>query len=78
MQNRSSIRWNCRRGKLELDIMLGRFIDRHLDSLNVVDLADFERFLDLPDEVMLDFLLVRAVPADTSFARLTQLIRDCN
>ena len=78
MQSKSSIRWNCRRGKLELDIMLGRFVDQHLDGLNTEEFADFERFLDLPDETMLDFLLVRAVPADESFVRLTQLIRECS
>ena len=28
------IRWHCRRGLLELDIVLARFLDRHLDDLD--------------------------------------------
>lgn len=78
MQSKSSIRWNCRRGKLELDIMLERFVEQRLDGLSAEEFSAFERFLDLSDEIMLDFLLERAAPAEQSFQRLTQMIRECS
>ena len=42
------IRWRCRRGLLELDIVLGRFIE-HYASLNTQQQAVFESLLDMPD-----------------------------
>jgi antitoxin CptB len=42
-------RWRCRRGLLELDIVLQRFMDRHYAALDEEKLCEFEALLDLPD-----------------------------
>jgi antitoxin CptB len=44
------IRWRCRRGMLELDAWLARFLDRHLEALSAADLACFEELLDTEDD----------------------------
>lgn len=38
-----------RRGVREMDLVLGRFADAHLPTMNEDDLAEFERLLDVPD-----------------------------
>lgn len=52
-QNRDAeqrrLAWRCRRGLLELDIVLQRFIARHFDDLNTQELVAFDALLALPD-----------------------------
>ncbi|MEQ1674819.1 MAG: succinate dehydrogenase assembly factor 2 [Candidatus Nitrotoga sp.] len=43
------VRWRCRRGLLELDIVLGRFIALHFAQLDAVQQAAFDTLLDLSD-----------------------------
>lgn len=58
--------------------MLQRFMEQRFDDLESGGVVEFERFLNLPDEVMLDYLLAREEPSDPSIARITRLIRECN
>ena len=48
------LRWRCRRGLLELDIVLGRFVERDYATLNEVEKIAFDELLDLPDTVLWD------------------------
>ena len=41
--------WRCRRGLLELDILLQRFMTTHFYSLSIEELAIFDKLLELPD-----------------------------
>lgn len=41
--------WRCRRGMLELDIVLQRFIAQHFDGLTWAQLKAFDDLLELPD-----------------------------
>ena len=41
--------WRCRRGLLELDIVLQRFVLKHVNSLTVAEMQAFDALLDLPD-----------------------------
>jgi len=56
--------WRCRRGLLELDIVLQRFSEKHLASLNVNELRVFDALLDLPDNEFLDVVTSRINFAD--------------
>jgi len=51
--------WRCRRGLLELDIVLQRFSEHHLASLNADELTAFDRLLDCPDNEFLDVVTSR-------------------
>ena len=57
------IRWRCRRGLLELDIVLQRFLERRFDGLEPNDRRLFDELLDAPDNDLLDMALGRAEPA---------------
>ena len=41
--------WRCRRGMLELDIVLQRFIAQHFNQLSLLELQAFDEMLELPD-----------------------------
>ena len=50
------LNWRCRRGLLELDIVLQRFSENYLRGLNKHELLAFDSLLDLPDNEFLDVL----------------------
>lgn len=41
--------WRCRRGMLELDIVLQRFVKAEFNQLNLGELRVFDAMLELPD-----------------------------
>lgn len=47
------VRWRCRRGLLELDIVLGRFIKQYPD-LGIEQRLEFDLLLDMPDTELWD------------------------
>jgi antitoxin CptB len=51
--------WRCRRGLLELDIVLQRFSENHLTKLSIEELSAFDSLLDLPDNEFLDVVTSR-------------------
>ena len=57
------IRWRCRRGLLELDIVLQRFLERRFEGLGAAERRLFDELLDAPDNDLLDMALGRAEPA---------------
>jgi antitoxin CptB len=51
--------WRCRRGLLELDIVLQRFSEHYLAELSTQELAAFDSLLDYPDNEFLDVITSR-------------------
>ena len=49
--------WRCRRGMKELDVLLERYARTVLPKASPEQRALFERFLELPDPVLVDYLL---------------------
>lgn len=64
------LRWRCRRGMKELDLVLGRWLDTHYAGADAARRADFERLLETPDPQLADWLFRRERPADAGTARL--------
>ena len=50
------LRWRCRRGLLELDIVLGRFVTAQYAALSGQERQIFEEFLDMPDNPLWDMI----------------------
>ena len=67
------VRWNCRRGLLELDVVLTRFLDRHFESLSPQQRDAFKRMLDYPDSDLWDFVTGKQPPPDAETARIISL-----
>ncbi len=57
MKNLERIRWRTRRGLLELDILLERFVRTGYVQLDETERVAFETLLDLPDNTLLDLLM---------------------
>ncbi len=50
------VRWRCRRGLLELDIVLGRFMEQRYASMNNAERVVFDELLDYPDTMLWDVI----------------------
>ena len=63
MAQHDRIRWRCRRGLLELDLVLERFLANRFDGLDAETRTRFDELLDQPDNDLLDLALGRAEAA---------------
>jgi antitoxin CptB len=62
--------WRCRRGMKELDVLLERFAHQVLPSASDEERVTFAQLLELPDPVLVQYLLGGAPPAEPALARL--------
>jgi succinate dehydrogenase flavin-adding protein (antitoxin of CptAB toxin-antitoxin module) len=58
----------------ELDVLLERFARRELPSASLHQRQVLGRFLELPDPMLIDYLLGQAIPPDPELAELVQRI----
>jgi antitoxin CptB len=75
MSDLDRLRWGCRRGLLELDLILQAFLERHLERLDPGQRQALRDLLDVPDPVLLDWVLGRDEPVDARYAGMVQLLR---
>lgn len=57
--------WQCRRGMLELDVFLQRFLKQGYDDLNEKQQQAFMQLLELPDQELLEILLGNTSATDS-------------
>ncbi len=58
----SKLKWRCRRGLLENDLLIERFFARHESRLTVGECEAMGVLMDLSDPDLLDLLLQRTQP----------------
>ena len=76
MKELERVRWRCRRGMLELDIVLGRFVERYYEELDAAGREAFDALLDMPDAELWDIITSgENVPPAASQAAVLKLIR---
>lgn len=69
------LRWRCRRGLLELDVLLERFLDRHFPSLTPAERTAFERLLSFSDQELLGYVEGQAEPGESELKEIVRKIR---
>jgi antitoxin CptB len=69
------LRWQCRRGMLELDLLLNRFLESAYADLSPRQRIDFVRLLGYQDQIIYDWLMSQAVPADPALRDLVARIQ---
>jgi antitoxin CptB len=69
------LRWRCRRGMLENDLILERFLDARAAALSAADVAALDLLLDYSDNDLWDILSGRIEPADVSLLPLVECLR---
>jgi len=75
VSQQARLRWKCRRGMLELDLLLRDFMDRGYAHLDAPQRVSFEQLLDYPDAVLLEWLMGRIRPTDKDVVQLIDKIR---
>ena len=74
-RERHRLRWDCRRGMLELDLVLGAFLERHADLLEPRQLQAFRELLAYPDPVLLALVMGHSEPVDADQREVLALVR---
>lgn len=69
------LRWQCRRGMRETDELLVGWFDRHYASAPESEKAAFRRLLELPDSVLIGYLLGFEEAADRELSDVIGRIR---
>jgi antitoxin CptB len=79
-RTRERIRWRCRRGLLELDLLLNAFIAKHLDRLDDAALDVFGHLLTRADPELFDLVMGRLETTNAREREILALIRaeSCN
>jgi antitoxin CptB len=74
--NFKRLQWQCRRGMLELDLFLQRFLQERYSSLNGKEQIIFERLLENNDQDLFVWLTGREVAVDPEMAMMVEMVRE--
>ncbi len=69
------LRWRCRRGLLELDIVLGRYLDRYAAGMEREELDGLAELLDMPDNDLWDVVSGRSERYDPRLGSIVARLR---
>jgi len=70
----SRLQWRCRRGLLELDLVLQAFLNNGYAALNPEERQHLDRLLELPDDTLLGYIQGRQEPAEEYFKKILKKI----
>jgi len=76
--NNNRLKWACRRGMLELDLLLLAFLENVYPQLDIADKVLFQQLLEAEDQELFGWLLGRQPPPGAAEARIIALIRGHN
>ena len=71
----SRLRWLCRRGMKELDVVLEQYLERDYSSASAEEQQQFRDLLELTDPDLYNLLLGRGVEDSPERKRLLQKLR---
>jgi len=78
MDSVSRLRWRCRRGMRELDVMLSRFLEGGYQRLDQEARERFAALLEREDDQLWDWLSGRVEPEEQGIAAIVEQIRRCD
>lgn len=68
------LRWASRRGMLELDLILGPFLENVYSSLEETDQKLYQELLQCEDQELFNWFLNKEEPADSGHARIVKIV----
>jgi antitoxin CptB len=71
----AKLRWDCRRGMLELDLLLLPFLEKVFATLSVEEQATFEKLLACTDQDLYGWLIGHEQPVDPALANMVNRVR---
>lgn len=76
MSELSKLKWQCRRGTLELDILLSRYLDNCFNEAGRSEQTEFIKLLKLEDTELIPYLIGDRVPELQRMQFLVKKIRN--
>jgi hypothetical protein len=76
MNEEARLRWRCRRGMRELDVLLQRYLDDAGSRLDAAGREMFSRFLDESDPDILDWIGGRKSPNNAAYGAIIEQMRN--
>ena len=75
MSELSRLRWLCRRGMKELDVVMSRYLEDYYESASTIDQGIFKALLEMPDPDLYELLLGRGEENDPELVRFIEFLR---
>jgi antitoxin CptB len=72
------LRWRCRRGMRELDVLLERYLQERYPSAPAVEQQAFAALLEAPDPQLFAYIVQREVPEDPEWAHVIARLRNAD
>lgn len=72
---KAKVKWHCRRGMLELDLILTRFAEQQLDIMTEEQIDAFEELLSCTDPELFSWLMGHAQPTDKELLDIVDYIK---
>lgn len=76
MSEMARLRWLCRRGMKELDLLLQNYIEHSYADAHATDQKAFRSILQMTDPELNDLILGRAESDDKDIARVIEILRN--
>lgn len=73
--NIARVRWACRRGMLELDVLFQPFVDKHYEEMTDEDKMTFIRLLECEDPELFAWFMGHEQCTDTLLADMVVKVR---
>lgn len=77
MSSMNRLRWKCRRGMLELDLLFERFLSHHYATLSIQERETFDRLLTRNDAELWAWASGETPCDKGEFAPLVAVLRRC-
>ncbi len=72
MDSKSKLRWRCRRGMKELDVILNRYLNNHFEQADEQEKHLFIELLDATDPDLWNYFLGRAQAPRSDLQKLVE------
>ncbi len=77
-KEKARLAWHCRRGMLELDLILQRFLEHQVEHLSPQELEAFNSLLSCTDPELFAWLMGHEEPQEKELKEIVTIIRNRN
>lgn len=74
----SRLRWRCRRGMKELDVIMSRYLEQRYANATEAEQVQFNRLLEMPDPELYRLLLGKDEASDPALQEFARELRESN
>ena len=72
---KARLEWHCRRGMLELDLILMPFAKKNLNTMTAAQIAAFDKMLSVTDPELFSWLMGYETPDDKEMLEIVEFIQ---